>query len=200
LRVALTVLLGGALITLALLDYRHYSGAQQRAAELSREHALAERRPELAAEVRRHYDPVFAELRVARALLDDELDRSWLSELPADRQRREAELGVERLRLAGELAQRGWPRRPSSWEAALVLGGATYLELYRTHDPRLLASAELWEQPLLAAKRLGPAQTGPVRFLAAAYIGNWASLSDAQKDQASALLAQGFEDPRTYCV
>lgn len=197
---ALPVVACGALIFLAILDFVRFANGQARALDLAQEHGLSERHPELASEVGRHYDPIFAELRVARALLNDELDRSWMSGMPAAQQRLEAERGLTRLRDARALAEASWPRRPSSWEAALVQGGAAYLELYRTRDSRLIAGSEMWERPLLAAHRLGPSQTGPVRFLAAAYLGNWSSLAAEQRRTAAALVAQGFRDRRTFLL
>ncbi len=180
------------------LDYRHQAAGRGRALARVAEHGLDDRLPDLRTEVKRRYDPVLAELRVGLALLDSELDRSWLTELPEQQARAELERGPSRLADAAAIAETAWPRRASSWEAAMLLGGATYLQLYRGRDPRLIAESELWEEPLLAAHRLAPSQHGPIRFLAAAYLGNWSSLPRDQRLATTELLERAFRDAGTF--
>lgn len=180
------------------LDFRHYAAGRDRALERIEQHRLDERFPQLRAEVGRRYDPVDAELRVALALLNNELDRSWMAQLGEEQARLELERGPARLAEAAAIARSSWPRRAASWQAAMVLGGATYLQLYRGRDPRLLAESELWERPLLAAHWLAPSETGPVRFLAAAYLGNWSSLTGDQRSATIELLGRAFLDRTTY--
>lgn len=162
------------------------------------EHGLAELAPALRSEVRRRYDPVDARLRVAQALLNRELDRSWMAELGQERIALEIERGAERLGLAESIADEAWPARPASWLAPMVIGGARYLSAVRGGDTRLMGESERWELPLLAAQRLAPAQDGPVRFLAAAYLGNWSTLSEEQRSTTVDVLARAFADRRTF--
>ncbi len=192
------IALAASAITLAVLDFRHHVAGRERALARIDRHALDQRFPELRAEVRRRYDPVDAELRVARALLSLELDRAWMAELDLEQARLEVERGTQRLSESAAIARTAWPQRPASWQAPMVLGGATYLQLYRERDARLMAEPELWEEPLLAAHRLAPVETGPVRFLTAAYLGNWSSLTGERREAATALMSRAFHDRDTY--
>lgn len=199
-RWAQSAFVGAACLGLGLaatLDFARWRSGHRLAERLVADYGLAARHPGIERQVGRRYDPLQARLRVALTLLDEELDRGWLAELAAAEQRRELDRGPGRLRLAGQIARQTWPRRPASWRAALIAGGTTYLELARTGDPRLLAEAPLWEAPLLAARSLAPAQTAPVRFLAAAYLGNWSSLSPERRTAAVELLRDAFRERST---
>ncbi len=194
----LVIALCSAGIVLAWLDHQSYAAGQARARERIDRYSLGERYPELDAEIRRRYDPVAADLKVAQALLNDELDRSWIGRLPEERARLELERSATRLEEAAAIGREAWPLRPASWQAPMVLGGATYLSRFRDRDPRFLADREGWEQPLSAALDLAPAQTGPTRFLAAAYLGNWASLDAERRATTVDLLGRAFEDRQTF--
>jgi hypothetical protein len=87
-------------------------------------------------------------------------------------------------------------RRPASWEAALVQGAATYAGWSRAQDPRLFTAYRQWEAPLEAARRLAPARKEQARFLAAAYLEVWQSLSPRKREIERRLLTEVFRDPQ----
>jgi hypothetical protein len=137
-------------------------------------------------------DPERVRLGAARAVLAAELDPARRQGLEPERARRETAARMEEVARAGReiLA-----RRPASWEAALVAGGATYLGWSEGRDPRLFTAYRQWEAPLETALRLAPAKREPVRFLAAAYLEMWPALSPRKRQVAHALLAEVFRDP-----
>lgn len=158
---------------------------------------MAERRPELAGAVRREQDPAWAANQLARALLADELDRSWIARLPADEQRTALAGTPRRLEIAEALATEVLADHPSSWEAALVIGGARYLRVARRleNEPR---GIDYWERPLLLARELGPGRLDPERLLAAAYVSQWASLDAAQRERAPEILRSALRHQEVF--
>jgi len=102
--------------------------------------------------------------------------------------------GAVRLARAADLAGSVLAARPASWEAAMGLGASTYLSWSLAQDPRLFTEYHRWEAPLTAARELGPGKREPLRFLAAAYLEIWPSLSPAKKARTIALLSQVFGD------
>lgn len=171
------------------LAHRGWQDAQERLAGVLVAHAAA-LPPLFAAEVRREPDPMRGQLALARALLAAELDpRTAAAPRPE---------GLARLAMARELAAAGVAARPAAWDAAMVLGGATYLGWAQTNDPRLLTAYRRWEDPLLAALALGPGKREPPRLLAAAYLELWPVVAAGKRALARRLLADGFRDPATF--
>jgi hypothetical protein len=141
-----------------------------------------------AAELGREPDPERVRLRAAQALVTAELDPAQRRGIPPGRT-------VARMEEAARTGREILARRPSSWEAALVAGAATYLGWSQSRDPRLFTAYRQWEAPLETALRLAPAKREPVRFLAAAYLEVWPALSPRKREIAHALLAEVFRDP-----
>jgi hypothetical protein len=138
----------------------------------------------------RESDPDGVRLRAARAVLASELD-------PARRQGVQPAPREIAARMAedADAARAVLARRPASWEAALVLGGATYLGWTQARDPRLFTAYRQWEAPLETALRLAPAKREPARFLAAAYLEIWPVLSPRKREVARGLLTEIFRQP-----
>jgi hypothetical protein len=145
-----------------------------------------------AAALDREPDPERVRLRAARAVLAAELDPARGTGLPPERAARES---ATRMAAAARVGAEVLARRPASWEAAEVLGAATYIGWAQARDPRLFTAYRRWEAPLEAALRLAPARREPVRFLAAAYLEVWPALSPRKRQIARGLLAEVFRNP-----
>ncbi len=130
-------------------------------------------------------------LRAARAVLLAELDPARHQGISAERAARES---AERMAAAAEAGREILARRPATWEAAWVQGAATYLGWSQARDPRLYTAYLQWEAPLETALRLAPNKPEPVRFLAAAYLETWRSLSPRKRQIARRLLTEVFHD------
>jgi hypothetical protein len=199
---ALIRLLLGALAVVvvwqAIDTYRQWRTRFDELVAIAESTGVAHRRPSLVASMRRDAGPTRATLRLARALLADELDQRWIQDLPAAERAAETERGLERLDIAYRLGIEGLAERPESWEALLVIGGAEYLRMARRRDPRLLQDRELWLAPLEQAHRLAPVQPEPLRFLAATDLGNWSVLSAEERTAATERLGRAFADPTTF--
>jgi hypothetical protein len=181
---ALLALAGIALALAAWTEHRELRAARGEAfAWLERAGVEAD-----AAEIGREAGPERVRLQAARTVLAAELSPG---RHPETSPRETAERMEEAARAGREILA----RRPASWEAALVAGGATYLGWSQTRDPRLLTAYRQWEAPLEAALRLAPAKREPVRFLAAAYLETWPALSPRKREIARGLLAEVFRDP-----
>jgi hypothetical protein len=140
----------------------------------------------------READPDEVRLRTARAVLAAELDPARRQGVAPETAAREtAARMAEDARAGREILA----RRPASWEAALVAGGATYLGWSQARDPRLFTAYRQWEAPLETALRLAPAKREPARFLAAAYLEIWPALSPRKREIARGLLAGIFREP-----
>ncbi len=187
---------GLALIALALALA---VGADFRGLQASREEAfgwLQQTRVNLdAAVLDREPDPQRVRLRTARALVAAELDPAHGQGLPPDQAAREA---AQRMAAAAQVGEEVLARRPASWEAAQVLGAATYIGWAQAHDPRLFTAYRRWEAPLEAARRLAPAHREPTLLLAAAYLEVWPALSPRKRDVARGLLAAAFQNPEDF--
>jgi hypothetical protein len=183
---------------LAVQHYRTWRQRFHQLTELAESVGVAGRRPGLIEGMRRDAGPTRAALRLARALLADELDQRWILDLPPEEQPEERRRGLERLDLAYRLGVESLAERPGSWEARLVLGGAEYLRRSRRHDPRLMQDKAQWLEPLREAHRLAPVQPEPLRLLAATDLGNWSVLSADERTEAIARLKLAFEDPTTF--
>jgi hypothetical protein len=151
--------------------------------------------PRVGRELAREPEREGVRLRAARALLAGEMARaaSLDPETPEDRQ----EMLASSRRLAGAAQEAGevLERRPGSWEAAMVLGAATYLSRSLARDSTLFTSAADWEEPLQAARRMAPAKREPTRFLAAAYLEIWPALSKPKRELTRELVARMFREP-----
>jgi hypothetical protein len=174
---------------------------------LFREHQRTARQEQMEAWLRRDDVPVppemarepdsgRIELRAARAALDAELEASRRGALDAEARRQGARHMTEAAGWAGAVLR----DRPGAWDAALVLGAATYLAWAEGRDPRLFTAAPSWEAPLTAALRLAPQRPEPARFLAGAYMEVWQALSPAKRERARQLLATAFADPPTLAA
>jgi len=145
-----------------------------------------------AAALDREPDPERVRLRTARAVLAAELAPERSGGLPPEQAARAA---AERMAETARVGAEVLVRRPASWEAAEVLGAATYIGWAQARDPRLFTAYRRWEEPLAAALRLAPARREPVRFLAAAYLEVWPALSPRKRAVARGLLAEIFRSP-----
>ena len=140
--------------------------------------------------IEREPTPHHADLLTARALVyhllassDEEERRRLVSQLPAARDMAAAALSAQ----------------PNSWQAAMLLGTATYLERSIGRDERLYTEASAWEAPLAKAVRDASGHPEPRRLLATAYLETWHALSAEKKEQARELIRQVFaEDLRAF--
>ena len=188
-----------ALAALGALQYRADSQLRSEVLDLAREQGFEESRPYVLERLRREADPVQARLRLARAILAQELD-------PRTRARRRADGGAptdgpgeadvpessRRLALAGALGEEAERQLRQSWEAPMIQGATTYLQWSLTRDPRLFRESEAWEEPLLTSLERAPHHPEPTRFLAAAYLELWPTLAPAKRQQAVPVVASAL--------
>jgi hypothetical protein len=174
-----------------------------------RQRALAARQERIAAwlssagvvvprELEHEPDPGRVDLRAARASLAAELDPARHADLPPAEEARQRAEGAARLDETVRLAAASLVERPAAWEAAMVMGTATYLSWSTARDPRLVASAASWERPLEAAIALAPGRQDASRLLATAYLEIWKWLSPAKRQRERQLLARAFADPPVF--
>lgn len=150
-------------------------------------------------EVRREITPHQAQLDAARALVFHLLEAPPVESMPPAE--REAALEARRASLAEAraLARAGLRAQPNSWQAAMLIGAATYIDWSLERDPRLFTESETWHAPLRKALREAPAQDEPRRLLASAYLELWPVLAPERKDFARDLLRRLFaEDPQAF--
>jgi hypothetical protein len=166
--------------------------------KLLAETGLPARQPDVARAAATDPDPVRGRLSVARALLAEAFDYRSFATLPP-REAAEAAARVnERLELAREVAAGALAVRPSAWQAAMILGGATYRLWSSRGDPRVFSQRKVWEGPLLTAARLAPGEHEPLRFLAVAWLEVWPTLTAAERNDALINLRRAFQDPETF--
>jgi hypothetical protein len=186
--------------TLAVSAVQHWFVArtQQHAViELLAETGLATRQPEAARAAETDPDSVRARLAIARALLAEAIDYHSFSALPPRAAAEAAERVSERLDLAREIAAETLVKRPNAWQAAMILGGATYL--WSSHgDPRTFSQRTTWETPLWAAASLAPGEDEPLRFLAVAWLEIWPTMTVAERKETLPTLHRAFQDPATF--
>ncbi len=188
-------------LLLAATAYSHREQRRNIGEELQRDAAstgAATRHPELATDLAREPSAVEARLLLARAILADELDPSWVGRLPPGERQQERKRSIERLELARRLATDAMAHQPASWEAAMILGGSRYLEGRRKDDANIYYDKKPWLDPLEASERLGPGQLEPLRFRAAATLDSWFSLTPAGRRDAEDLLRRAFQNPDTF--
>jgi hypothetical protein len=134
-------------------------------------------------------------VRGVRAALAREVAAAATLDPSLPQGREEIRASTERLEETARRAAAVLAARPASWEAAMVLGAATYLSRSQARDPRLFTEHEAWEEPLEAAHRLAPAKPEPVRFLTAAYLEIWPALSEPKRETTRHLLAEMLRNP-----
>lgn len=151
--------------------------------------------PRVRREIIREPEPEGARLRAARAVLAGEMVHA--ASLTPDTPEGRAEMlaGARRLDEAARAAGEVLAERPAAWEAAMVLGAATYLSRSLARDSTLFTSAGDWEEPLQAARRMAPAKREPTRFLVAAYLEIWPALSPPKREITRGLVAEMFRHP-----
>ncbi len=168
---AVSAFLALTLASVALVHYGRLKSEHGRVLLMLRETGLADRQPQVAKRVQRVRDIQWAKLAVARALLAEAYDQRWLQNLePSQRQQEIAKLG-ERLELARDLATEVLSTRPATWQAAMILGGASLYESVGSGTPGVITAREPWEKPLRAALGLAPGEEEPRSLLAGAYLG-----------------------------
>ena len=166
--------------------------------KLLAETGLAVRQPEVARAAAMDPDPVRGRLAVARALLAEAFDYGAFGALPP-REAAEAAAGInDRLDIARTIAAETLAARPSAWQAAMILGGATYRLWSSRGDPRVFGDRTAWEEPLLAAARLAPGENEPLRFLAVAWLEIWPTLRSVERSDALPTMRRAFQDPTTF--
>jgi hypothetical protein len=176
---------------------------------IARQRALAARQEQMTAwlagsgvtpprEIEHEPDPGRVDLRAARASLAAELDPVRRSDLPPAEEAHQRAEGSVRMAATADLAGSALAERPAAWEAAMVMGAATYLSWSQARDPKLFTAAPAWERPLETAVALAPGRNEAARLLAAAYLELWPVLSPAKRDRERRLLASVFTDPATF--
>jgi hypothetical protein len=187
-----------ALATASLVQYSYDGIERARARRLLLDTGLEERLPEVAKKTERDTDPEWAKISIVRALLAEHIDQRWLLNVAPQERQQEILRMWERLHLARELSAEVYSFRPATWQAAMVLGGATMLDGARSGAAGLLSTSEDWERPLRTAIELAPGQEEPCRLLAGAYLGIWPRLPEKRKRELRAVLARAFEDATTF--
>ncbi len=176
---------------------------------IARQRALAARQEQMTAwlagsgvplprEIEHEPDPGRVDLRAARASLAAELDPARRSDLPPAEEARQRAEGSARMAVTARLAGSALAERPAAWEAAMVMGAATYLSWSQARDPQLFTAAPAWERPLETAVALAPGRNEAARLLAGAYLELWPVLSPAKRDRERRLLAAVFTDPVAF--
>ncbi|MEM8962217.1 MAG: hypothetical protein AAGD38_12110 [Acidobacteriota bacterium] len=131
-----------------------------------------------------------AKLKAARALIGAVLDSERVEngELVVD------PATLEHLPRARELALEALEAQPNSWQAAMWLGTANYLEAWHTRDPVLIQDADRWQEPLLTAYANAGGRREAQRLLAVAYLRLWPYLSGDRRAFATRLVRTTFAD------
>jgi hypothetical protein len=192
-RLGLTAI-GLALILLAGVRYGRLR-AEQRTQSARLEGIGFPLDPRMWRELAREPEPEGVRLRAARAVLAGEMARAGALDPASPEERQELLAGSRRLAEAARQAGEVLAERPGFWEAAMVLGAATYLSRSLARDSTLFTSAADWEAPLQAARRMAPAKREPTRFLTAAYLEIWPALSEPKRELTRELVAEMFRDP-----
>ncbi len=185
------------LLLVALAWFGWWTLEKKELLALLEDHPPTVRLAEVHRRIRVEGDPLNSRIVLARALLDGELDASYLADLPPDRQEQAAARSLENIQIARTLAQEILEHRPDSWIAHMVLGGSVFLERWRTGDNALFREREDWEKPLTRARELAPAREDPVRWLAMAYLLTWDDAGEASAPQVEEVLVRAFRDPLT---
>jgi hypothetical protein len=178
---------GLALAVLALVRFLALDGARREwTAWLAESGQPVDER--LERELARETDTDGMAVRAVRASLARAIDA--MAHTSPDRRQSALRLEETARRAAAVLG-----RRPASWEAAMVLGAATYMSDSQARDARLFTAHERWEAPLEAAIELAPTKREPARFLTGAYVEIWPALTAAKRERVRGLLAGLLSDP-----
>ena len=177
----------------SVADYLAWRANYHGLASLAASSGLLDAMPDMSYRLPRETEPARAQTLVAWGLLDLEVDRSWLADLPAEERADQERLGLDRLRLARQLALEVLPRRPTSWQAHMVLGTTRYLEAERVGERSQPAS--FWRRPLVNAAQLAAGHPEPPLFLASASLSSWSSMSQAERDAALPVLTRAMSEP-----
>lgn len=178
-------------------DHRDAERDRLRVLALLRTDSLDRLPPQVAEDLRRERDPVWRRLRLARTLVNAEMDPAFLH--AGEPVRGSGDTGsLDRLSLARALAAETLAERPTVWQASMLLGAATYLHRSRARDPKLITAYRDWEAPLELALDLGPGKAEPGRFLAVAYLELWPVVSEEKRGTARALMADAFRNPDIF--
>lgn len=180
------------------LHYRSLTAQKATLVSLAERSGIEDRHPGVLGELAREPDPGIARLHFARALLADEIDMRWMGGMEPAAVTATLAGSLDRLALARDLAAAELRERPGSWQAAMVLGGATYVGWSRQRDKRLFNERAAWEEPMRAAVAWAPGNPEPRRLLGAAYLETWYSLPPERRDEARDLLRTAFEDLPTF--
>ena len=182
----------------AIGSYASWRSEQVRLAEFLTISEVERALPGLPERVRRANDPLHARMRATRPLVAHYLDPTWIFDVEEDERLAAWEEQLEVLAQARDLAAEVMIELPTSWEAPMVYGAATYL-LQRSADMSISAEqmAE-WEAPLKRAEALIPGYLEPTKYLAVAYVNHWQNLSAAQRPEAKETLRRAFHDQQTF--
>lgn len=183
-----------AALGLALADWRAargFAGEHRETLALLEEPALEGLPSEVAERLSREVDPAWRNMLLARALVATELDLGRTPSLDPAPEARARRLAVARDAAAAALAD-----HPTSWQGALFLGSATYLERSVIEDPLLFTAYRDWEAPLELARDLAPSKKEAGRFLTVAYLELWPAVSPAKRQVALELMTEAFRDRR----
>jgi tetratricopeptide (TPR) repeat protein len=184
----LVLLTLGALV-FSLVSATRWAENRQEMLQLLDESGVARAQPDLVRRVERESTAHHARITTARGLVYHVLT---LYSRPSPEEERQA--AARLLPRARELAADALEAQPNSWQAAMILGTATYLDRSLRRDPRLYTEARAWEAPLEKAVRDARGHPEPARLLATAYLETWDNLSAQKKEAAKTLLARVFED------
>ncbi len=199
--IAPRLLLGALALLLALASGLGWLGWMQNRQQLTELVGPATGKPTDPARqrLRRERTPLHARILACRILINDVMAAPALDKLPTSEHAAQIEERSARLQQAKRLARQVLAEQPSSWEATLFLGAATYLDLLLRQDPRLFTEASSWEAPLEKALADASGQPEPARFLVTTYLELWHALSAAKRERAYQLLVQVFErDPEAF--
>lgn len=185
----------GILLALAAFGrYRMLEGARREATAWLAQSGRPVDAP-LERELARELDPGGLAVRAVRASLAREISAITHTDpaVTAGQGFRQQSAGrlAETARRAGAVLA----DNPASWEAAMVLGAATYLSESQARDSRLFTGHERWEEPLQAAQRLAPSKLEPARFLTAAYLEIWPALSPPKREITQRLVSEMLRNP-----
>jgi len=189
-----------ALAVVAVLHSLAWNRAHREAMALVASTGLDVRQPSVAGDATYDPDPVRSGLAVGRGLVWEAYEPQAFSKLPVREVAEAASRVGERLELARAIAADALAELPSAWQAAMIVGSATYRMWSLAGDPRVLRSRATWEAPLQAAARLAPGEDEPLRALAAAWVEIWPFLSPAEQQQARPALRRAFDDRETFGI
>jgi hypothetical protein len=181
----------------SLLQCRGEHAARARDAALWESSGATARHPQAALRAARDPDPAASRIELARALLADASDLRALASLPREEAIAGAQRAQEGLRVAEQASVTTLRQRPTSAEAAMVLGGVRLLTAARSPGGAPYRALEQWRAPLAGAMGLAPGDPEPARLLLAGTLASWYALPDDERATTRALLRRSFTDRAT---